>query len=70
VSQPSDVVAHLGGTIDVPCCQCDMMLRWRVLIGLLWLVMWHHGIIFVIAGVQVMAAGWGFVSGNEIWGGL
>ena len=28
------------------------------------------GIIFVMAGVQVMGAGWGFVSGNEVWGGV
>jgi hypothetical protein len=27
-------------------------------------------IVFVVAGVQAMADGWGFVSGNEIWGGL
>jgi hypothetical protein len=27
-------------------------------------------VVFVMAGVQAMAAGWGFVSGNEIWGGL
>ena len=70
VSQLSDIVACLGGTIDVPHCQCDMTLRWWVLVGLLWLAMWHHGIVFVMAGVHTTAAGWGFVSGNEIWGGL
>ena len=64
-------MACLEGTIDdVPHHQHNMTLRWQVLVGLLWLVTWHHGIIFVMAGVQAMAAGWGFVSGNEIWGGL
>ena len=33
--------------IDVPHCQHDMMIRWWVLIRLLWLATWHHGIVFV-----------------------
>ena len=33
--------------IDVPCCQCNMTLRWQVLIRLLWLATWHRGIVFV-----------------------
>ena len=33
--------------IDVPCRQCNMMLRWWVLVRLLWLATWHRGIVFV-----------------------
>ena len=33
--------------IDMPCRQCNMMLKWWVLVRLLWLATWHRGIVFV-----------------------
>jgi hypothetical protein len=58
VSLPLDVVACPEGTIDVPHRHRDVVLNRLV-------VTWHHGVVFVIAGVSAMVV----VSGRMVFSG-
>jgi hypothetical protein len=60
VSLSSDIVARPEGTVDVPRRHYDALSQ-LVLALLLWLVMWCHGVVFIVAGVVgVCNGGWGW----------
>jgi hypothetical protein len=54
---PSDVVACLEGTVDVPRRHHDVMLSRLVVVVFLWLATWRHSVVFVVAGVVGMCCG-------------